>query len=1046
MRPHAPAPTAPPHALPWLVPALLTALALGPPLPGCTGDDPPADDDTADDDTADDDSAPAILSVPQTSGGSLPGLTGEVHVLRTAADVPHIYVEREDDAAFALGFVCARDRFFMMELGRRLALGRVSELLGDAALDADVESRTTGFTRVAQRIHDLADTAGRARFDRYAEGVNAYQDEVRAGRMPVPSELEIAAALVGVDAVLLLTDWTALDVAAMGATAIYEAAFDSADLGQQDVLDRLPTLFDGAALGELREAGAWEDIFEYVVPTYPVASAYSFGLDGAGPHQAALAAGDPGGNRRGVAVEAGALARARGRLDRLTQRLGHDPDGWGSNAWAAGPDLTADGSAIMAADGHLPLSVPSILWQFHLDARVLGGADYAVAGLTIPGIPTVSLGTNGKVAWSQTQFSGDQVDYYREEFVLDAAGLPTATVYQGGEQPVYAVTETYVVADVPALGSEGRTEAFARWETEDGRAIVAIEGDRVDGPDAAVGAGQSVVNVNADWIVPRDVDGDGAITGISFDFNAFDIIDQLGVIHAFGESEDIEQWFDQTRRIVSYSQNLIAIDSGGNILYSGYEAIPCRDTLPRDDDGRFVAGADPRFLLDGTLYPGFQIAVDGGGYVVEDDPDPTRCVVPWDRFPHAINPERGFVVTANNDPGALTFDNDFLNDEYYLGGPWTAGHRAARIEERIQEAAGGIDIDVFSEVQADRKSLLGREFTDTAIAAVDAGRAASELLAGTPDDQRLAALYLADPDALEEARDRLEAWAAAGHSAESGVETFYHQPTAQAVQDAIATAIFNAWWPRFANDVFGDEGLPGVFKPWGLDGRARALLRLIRGSEPGDPEGLASYNPETGESAFFDVLGTDEVERLHEVALGSLVDALAFLEGAPSEPGVGGYGTGDMEQWLWGLRHVVRFESLLADFLGDDPMYAPIVAQFSITPDLLPLMDSLPSGDPRRDVTGFPRGGDNLAVDAANTGTDETTFDYGSGPVMRMVIALQGEDVRIRNVIPGGQSGIVDSPHFADQASLWLANQALDVPWEEADVASQAQGHEVWTP
>jgi hypothetical protein len=146
------------------------------------------------------------------------------------------------------------------------------------------------------------------------------------------------------------------------------------------------------------------------------------------------------------------------------------------------------------------------------------------------------------------------------------------------------------------------------------------------------------------------------------------------------------------------------------------------------------------------------------------------------------------------------------------------------------------------------------------------------------------------------------------------------------------------------------------------------------------------------------------------------------------------------------LRHQVRFESLLNDFLGSDPLFEVFTSVFAIDTRVLPLAPSIPAGDPRADLRWFPRPGDNWGVDAANPGFSGTDFTYGDGPVMRMIFALGPDGFAGVNVIPGGQSGLTDSPYFADQARSWLGNETLPLRFEVADVAAGATGREVLRP
>jgi acyl-homoserine lactone acylase PvdQ len=315
-------------------------------------------------------------------------------------------------------------------------------------------------------------------------------------------------------------------------------------------------------------------------------------------------------------------------------------------------------------------------------------------------------------------------------------------------------------------------------------------------------------------------------------------------------------------------------------------------------------------------------------------------------------------------------------------------------------------------------------------------------------DARLAAAFTADRTAMEDVETRLRAWMAAGHPTPSGVETFYSTPAAGDAASAVATMIFHAWFTRFVRETLDDEGLSSALS-WAVTGdtfRMQTFTLLVEGRGAANPRMLGSWDPMREESVFFDDVTTPDVETSHEIAIRSLASALAFLRSAPTEPGVGGFGSDDPNEWIWGLRHGVRFDSLLADFIGDDPMFSFLVEQFSITPDRIPLAPGLAAGDPRFGLTFFPRPGDQFDVDAANPGMSGERFTHGSGPVFRMVIRLGPDGVSGVNVLPGGQSGLTDSEHFDDQARLWLANETLPLRFTPEEVVAGASGRETLLP
>jgi penicillin amidase len=687
------------------------------------------------------------------------------------------------------------------------------------------------------------------------------------------------------------------------------------------------------------------------------------------------------------------------------------------------------------------------MFQLGLDTQALGGGDIHQLGLTIPGLPIMIVGTNGRVAWSQTQLFGDATDFYREDIELGSDGLPANSLFNGERRPLIRVDERYDIANVPFLGSVGRTEIIPRWTTFDGRWLIDIEGREVT-EEAPAGEGEAVVYVSGRRVVPGDADGDGVLTGVSLDYTGFDLVRIIDGPDGFGRSADVDEFREHTRSLIAFSQNIIAADADGGILYSTYHAIPCRSYLERTPSGEWADGANPQLLLDGTRYGSFTVpTIDGIADETAGANDPARCVVPFASTPQALNPTRGYLFTGNNDPAHIATDNSFT-DGWYIGGPWDTGWRGQRIDELLAASVAAHDADVarMSAIQSDHKSPLCAAFVPWLSDAVARTRTLEQVdRVLTEDEQRQLDLYIGERASIDEALARMQAWLERGCEARSGVDTFYHQSDEGERQDAVATMLFNAWIARAVRGLWDDEELPsGLF--WRHDQTRVQLLKRFLEARDGIGDPPASVNPDTGESAFFDDRQTGGVESSREVLLRALVDTLAFLRSPPSAQGTGGFGSDDPEAWLWGLRHQVRFESLLQSFLGEDPLFEVFTSLFAIDTKTLPLAPSLPTGDPRADLRWFPRPGDNWGVDAANPGFSGTDFTYADGPIMRMVIALRDGAVSGVNIIPGGQSGLTDSPHFADQAQLWLGNQTLPLRYSVADVVAGATGREVYHP
>jgi penicillin amidase len=146
-------------------------------------------------------------SFPQTEGEiRVPGLGAEVEVLRDAQGVPQIYADTAHDLFYAQGFVQAQDRFYEMDVRRHITAGRLSEMLGEDALDTDKFIRTMGWRRVAEEELSLLDPETLTYLEAFSDGVNAYIET----HSPSEMSLEYSVlALNGLD--YAPEDWTPAD-------------------------------------------------------------------------------------------------------------------------------------------------------------------------------------------------------------------------------------------------------------------------------------------------------------------------------------------------------------------------------------------------------------------------------------------------------------------------------------------------------------------------------------------------------------------------------------------------------------------------------------------------------------------------------------------------------------------------------------------------------------------------------------------------------------------------------------------------------------------
>ena len=106
----------------------------------------------------------------------LQGLHEPVEIITDRYGVPHIYARDEEDLYFAQGYMHAQERLWQMELNRRVGSGRLSEIFGEIAIEADRFARRLGMHRAAAAEVPRLPAQSKSILEAYARGVNAFID------------------------------------------------------------------------------------------------------------------------------------------------------------------------------------------------------------------------------------------------------------------------------------------------------------------------------------------------------------------------------------------------------------------------------------------------------------------------------------------------------------------------------------------------------------------------------------------------------------------------------------------------------------------------------------------------------------------------------------------------------------------------------------------------------------------------------------------------------------------------------------------------------
>jgi penicillin amidase len=320
----------------------------------------------------------------------IPSLGAPVAIGFDADGVPRIQAANDTDAAAALGFVHARDRMFQMELMRRAASGRLSEIAGPATLSIDRMMRVLGLRSRAEAGLALLPADTRAPLDAYARGVNAWI--ASRGRWTAPEFLLLGAP----------EPWTPVDSLLWGETmGLWLSTNWRTELQRLALAGKTPQWMIDTLWPPDSAAG------------HPEASLPS-------PRLAAFAPGlaAPG----SIAPNLTAPSRIAERVLALLPRFPgpFTQPGTASNAWAVDGAHSATGAPLLAGDPHLAFGFPGIWYLARIDT-----ADTTLVGATAPGVPFIVLGRNRAIAWTFTTTGADTEDVFIETPVgADAYATP----------------------------------------------------------------------------------------------------------------------------------------------------------------------------------------------------------------------------------------------------------------------------------------------------------------------------------------------------------------------------------------------------------------------------------------------------------------------------------------------------------------------------------------------------------------------------------------------------------------------------------------------
>ncbi|AZK94552.1 penicillin acylase family protein [Streptomyces tsukubensis] len=904
-------------------------------------------------------------SFPQTTGEiDIPGLEGRVEVKRDDYGVPQIYADSDADLFRAQGFVQAQDRFWEMDVRRHMTAGRLSEMFGSGQVKTDAFLRTLGWRKVAQKEFDTelsADT--KAYLTAYADGVNAYL-KGKEGK-----ELSVEYAALALTNDYKPEPWTEVDsVAWLKAMAwdlrgnmqdeidraLMESRLDTPQINQlypayrhgtnkpimsNGAVDESEGVFDpkadpsdnkrdgdnnegsGSQLDSGNGNGNGSGNTESGSDSGQGGTGEGSGLVGnSGPGDGFTGGTDAADAVEGVNTQLAGIAES---LDGIPALLGPNGDGIGSNSWVVSGRFTTTGQPLLANDPHLAPQLPSLWYQMGLHCRKLSSTcTFDTAGFTFSGMPGVIIGHNQDIAWGLTNLGADVTDLYLEKVSGDSYVTDTK---QDREEKLTVRREVIKVAG-------GKPRTITVRETKRGPLI----SDR----------STELENVGVKAPVDDEAPDRATGYGVSLQWTALRPGKSMDAVFALNRAKDFRTFRAAAKNFEVPSQNLIYADKTGKIGYQAPGRIPVRAT---GDGTRPAPGWDP-------------------AYYWKKDP------VPFEEMPYEEDPERGYIVTANQ----AVIDESY---PHLLTKDWGYGARSQRINQMIEQKikdGGKISTEDMRTMQMDNRSEI------------------ASLL-----NPILIKLDIKDPN-VREAQKLLEGW------------DYSQEP------DSAAAAYFNAVWRNILKLAFGNK-LPKELRaegdclsiaPAGATGPDDRIEPVIEcGERDGDsaqPDGgdrwfevvQSIYKDEDNPWWTSPASRTDKATKTRdELFARAMEDARWELTAELGK---------DMDTWNWGRLHQLTLKNQTLGKEGPG------------------LLQHLLNRGP------WNLGGGEATVNA--TGWNAASgYEVVWVPSMRMVVNV-GDWDKSRWINLTGASGHAYSAHYTDQTDKWAKGELLDWSFTEKAV------------
>ena len=527
----------------------------------------------------------------------VPGLSDTVTIARDKKGIPRIMAKNEKDLFFAMGYTHASERLWQMFAMQQFSRGNLAEYFGRKVLPIDVYTRTLGLKILSKKYFSQQTKKMRDILTTYAAGVNFYIQSCSL----LPLEFYLS-----------------------GARPAAWEPYDSIGVLLVMLLPLSNNLNNEIAFLHLAKIA-----LQHGIPVQEFARLYPAHF-----------------NQERSREEISKLAQIDFSRISITPKminmmespfLSNDK---GSNSWATGPSKNRHKKSILANDTHMAITLPSPWYLSNLDSP-----DYNAMGFTVPGVPMVIIGYNGKISWSITMLELDGQDVFLEK--LKHKGESSFYLYKNKWLPVSASREEF------RIKGEKSIKKLIKF-TRNGRLL-----------------NEALSHRSENLFLPASVFSE---YGLALKSAMADGDDSLQAFYNLGKSTTIKEAQTALYKIHAGYFNFVIADPK-NIYWQLVGKIPLREA----GEGYFPS-------------PAWEGKYQRKGYL------------PTNNNPSLYNPSDRFIVTANHRVLETLIKNKL---PYKLTGVWHPIHRYTRIWEMLDQTSN-IDIAFTQKLQMDQKTIALR--------------------------------------------------------------------------------------------------------------------------------------------------------------------------------------------------------------------------------------------------------------------------------------------------------------------------------------------------